>query len=545
MSTYYGSIPSNLNTLKKGDVLLFNDQVSFQSPQIQQMFKEGYLTSYNDPKTGSAAGVMINSNYTPIGNLPAEILPTPNEIKDDLMTVKNNSLNQGKFQATDVNGNAYWTDINPAGNSDLATPAAVSNYDTRKAAILAEAEQRKSLLKQGLETQYSAIDTQIGSAIQNQKDIGGRTSGAMRRILAKAGGIDGTNASQVIATQESVLSNQIATLEKQRGDLKAKAYASYLAGDLADQKETRQAILDLEKQINETNQQRLDNLVKLMNLQNNQKQMDISTLNALSDLPEGQSVEIGGVVYKGLKKPTKDTQLVKNELTGDSQLIDLQTGDVISTIQGTGASAEQEMVVNMAKSYEDAGILPTDTLAQATAKLRNSNIYKQQTRLAGGGGGGSNSNLTDFEKATVEAARNVLTLEKAGASSADSYWNIVNQFSEAMGIDKNSADRLIINQIKTLKGEPVSQPVSIEDEIGSDFLGYSPYNQVIASPETTKKIGQENKANQLKEEANQLIAVIKSKSASSELKKQAKQKLATIPETFEGQTVWNRLLSGV
>ena len=44
--------------------------------------------------------------------------------------------------------------------------------------------------------------------------------------------------------------------------------------------------------------------------------------------------------------------------------------------------APKEQVMQMMKDYADAGIMPTDTVAQATAKLKNSAIYKKQTYIA-------------------------------------------------------------------------------------------------------------------------------------------------------------------
>jgi len=60
---------------------------------------------------------------------------------------------------------------------------------------------------------------------------------------------------------------------------------------------------------------------------------------------------------------------------------------------------EKALVLDMAGKYSDAGILPTDTLAQATAKQKNSKIYQQQTRLSDGGGSGTADNYFTRPKA--------------------------------------------------------------------------------------------------------------------------------------------------
>ena len=48
---------------------------------------------------------------------------------------------------------------------------------------------------------------------------------------------------------------------------------------------------------------------------------------------------------------------------------------------------ETQQVLSLAKKYPDAGIRPSDTLNEATAKLGNSAKYRKQTRVTGGKGG--------------------------------------------------------------------------------------------------------------------------------------------------------------
>lgn len=386
MPTFYGTIPKAEN-LKQNDVILFNDVQNFQTPEIQNLFKQGFLGSYIDPKTGSATGVQMIKNYTTPGNLPQTVLPNAEDIKKDLLTT------QGKYQSTDTSGNAYWTDVNPAGNADATS---LSTTDGRTA-ILDEAGKQRAILKQGLENQYSQIEQATGEAIQGQKDISGRSTGTMRRILAKGGGISGTAAGMALANQENVLATQISSLEKKKQELKNSAYQSYLEGDLQVEKDTRKEIQDLEKSINDTNQQRLDNLLKIYNFQNTQRQMDISTLNALNNMPEGKSIEINGTVYQGLKKIDSKTSLVKDTTNGSSLLINMDDGSVIAEILNTGKTAEQEMVLDLWNKYPDSGILPEDTLSQATAKLRNSSIYNKSIKSSS-----SESSSTDGLKFTQD-----------------------------------------------------------------------------------------------------------------------------------------------
>lgn len=72
---------------------------------------------------------------------------------------------------------------------------------------------------------------------------------------------------------------------------------------------------------------------------------------------------------------------------------------------------EKALVLDMAGKYSDAGILPTDTLAQATAKQKNSKIYQDQIR---GPVGNSNPPVIGISKTDIASITNAL-LSEVGA----------------------------------------------------------------------------------------------------------------------------------
>ena len=69
------------------------------------------------------------------------------------------------------------------------------------------------------------------------------------------------------------------------------------------------------------------------------------------------------------------------------------------------------------------------------------------------------------------AARVVMALENAGASTDEAYFGIVKQLAEDLGLPEASVDKTLIEKINQLKGvQPTAEaPVAEEENIGSDF----------------------------------------------------------------------------
>lgn len=59
--------------------------------------------------------------------------------------------------------------------------------------------------------------------------------------------------------------------------------------------------------------------------------------------------------------------------------------------------ADKELVMNLASKYIDAGILPTDSLKDAYAKIPNSKIYQDQVKPPSSGGGSSMPDYTNTQ----------------------------------------------------------------------------------------------------------------------------------------------------
>ena len=108
-------------------------------------------------------------------------------------------------------------------------------------------------------------------------------------------------------------------------------------------------------------------------------------------------------------KQKLDTSIT--EVGGRKFLIDNQTGKTIQDL-GSSVKSDTELVYNMAGKYVDAGILPTDTLAAAQAKLKNSRIYQDQVRgpvrVGGGGGGGGGGGDGGDEVSDFDYARQII-----------------------------------------------------------------------------------------------------------------------------------------
>ena len=276
MATYYSS-PPQLEQLKPEDVIFYNNanNVNFQTPQIQELFKQGAIQGWQDPlKPGTGdIGVKIIKPYvnpntlpnlSPTGNLADaqnKVLtsgqPSLDTIKDDLLNTQQNALNQGKYQSTDVNGNAYWTDVNPSVLAPETTTTATTNIG------LSIKEQTDKFLAGQLANTKAQIESAAKQSIQNTTDLAGRTSGAMRRMLAKAGGsqggIGGTDAAQVMATQDSVLQSNIQEIEDKKQQLISQAQSDYQKGMISNMQSYQESLQKLEEAQYKQRQDKWDN----------------------------------------------------------------------------------------------------------------------------------------------------------------------------------------------------------------------------------------------------------------------------------------------
>lgn len=101
-------------------------------------------------------------------------------------------------------------------------------------------------------------------------------------------------------------------------------------------------------------------------------------------------------------------------------------------------AAEQDLVADMQKKYIDAGIRLTDTYDQAMEKLKNSKIYKQQTRLSDGNGDGDGSVPTD---AKVRKLLYQIKNENPGIPWYE-LWDMAAKFVESNNINPTNYDKI-------------------------------------------------------------------------------------------------------
>lgn len=341
MATYYSSLPQ-LEQLKPEDVIYYNNanNVNFQTPQIQELFKQGAIQGWQDPLKPSSGDIGVKmikpyvnqntlANLSPTGDLASaqsQILssgqPSTDTIKTDLLNTQQSALNQGKYQSTDVNGNAYWTDVNPAVLAPETTPTATTNIG------LSIKEQTDKFLADQLANTKSQIESAAKSSIQRTEDIAGRTSGAMRRTLAKGGGISGTAAAQALATQDSVLQQNIQEIEDKKQELISNANSEYQKGMLTNMQSYQEALQKLEEAQYKQKQDQIDNYFKALSAQNQQLQTQIalqkanqtSASDTTAQLSPGETLydkATGKVLYTAPAKPSESeptTKVIDNVL---------------------------------------------------------------------------------------------------------------------------------------------------------------------------------------------------------------------------------------
>lgn len=128
----------------------------------------------------------------------------------------------------------------------------------------------------------------------------------------------------------------------------------------------------------------------IANIVSRDERVQLDALNA-QDIERRQTIE---------DQKQEDLNIQKTMLQAISAGI--TDNNIISQISNAGSFNEaiqilgenmpgvaDESVANLQSRYPDAGIVGTDTFAEASVKLPNSRIYQQQTRLVGGRGGGA------------------------------------------------------------------------------------------------------------------------------------------------------------
>lgn len=121
---------------------------------------------------------------------------------------------------------------------------------------------------------------------------------------------------------------------------------------------------------------------------------------------------------------------------------------------------ESKLVAELINKYPDANISLSDTLASAQAKLQNSKIYKQATRLSGGGGG--DGGVTSTDPAIDFYVSDFLKAQQNGVSFSE--------WASTIGLDTKTKNAIA----KKLSGTPTTTvpPTTPQLDLnGNEILG--------------------------------------------------------------------------
>ena len=244
--TFYDANNFNLNPtkLQPGDVLMGNN---FQTPIMQELLGQNLLENYFDA-SGKSVGYQMKGTYTAPGT---------------------------KFTPSGLNSfSQTYQDL----------------YDTQNKAL----EESFNQLKSDYESQYA-------SKKQGARDVGGRTSGLLKRILGRAGGFTTTAGAQAMVTQENTIQNQLQELDSEKERVIGAARGAMMSGKSANFKALTDQLMEIEKMRYQRSQDEISNFLNFMQEQRASEQMNLSTINTLSNIPEGKTITVNGKTYTGLK----------------------------------------------------------------------------------------------------------------------------------------------------------------------------------------------------------------------------------------------------
>lgn len=243
--------------------------------------------------------------------------------------------------------------------------------DQLAAARRARAAQAESLFGQKI---ASAEKISAGEAI-GVKNIGGQSAGF-----------------NMSTANQALLNNVYKKLDDTKGQIAKEKQAYIDEGNW-------QAVERADKQIQDLEDKRQAILLKqadwAINYDTQQagREMDVAQLRL--SVPEGKTIDIGGTKYTGLKTVSPNTQLIKNEATGDVSVINSDTGELINTIKGVaGQTYDIKEIGNKIYKIDAAGNM-IDTGVRTPSS-------------GGGGGGGEVTTPTGgFSQEDIDLANNI------------------------------------------------------------------------------------------------------------------------------------------
>jgi hypothetical protein len=223
--------------------------------------------------------------------------------------------------------------------SKLGLSTAQSDDARRQEILNQEAEARRA--------RASMAESIFGQKLARAETIGQQQIAGQRGITGQGAGFNMSTANMAI------MNNVQKNLEDKKNEIEQQKQAYIDEGNWEASKRADAAIAALEERSLSILLKKAD-MVFEMDKQAASQDMDIAQLRL--QVPEGQTVEVGGKSYTGLATSNPDTQLIQNDATGDVTVINKNTGEVINTIPGVaGQKMDIKEIGNKVYKIDAAG----------------------------------------------------------------------------------------------------------------------------------------------------------------------------------------------
>ncbi len=314
MATFYNNSLPDLGNLQTGDTLLFGDKINEQNQAIQDLIGAGAVSPYI--QNNKLAGVNIIKPYIKPGT---QYLYNQNTLTDPLTgqtyqadparpylvgqpTSPSPGFSQVDQPQIDVS-NPFGSLFNQQ-SFENQLPTGYEQYSAQYQDLL---NAQKQALEQSYQSSVADIGTKFGQAKQETKDVGGRTMGTLNRILGRAGGFTTTAGGQALAGKETEIQGQLNQLATAEQSALSQAKAARDSGNLKLLGDYQDRLFNIQKEIQNVQQQRTTNLLSLLDKmtgyeqKQQQQQIDLTKLN----------VDLAKFDY------TQRQDLIQNQLNSD------------------------------------------------------------------------------------------------------------------------------------------------------------------------------------------------------------------------------------
>jgi len=341
------------------------------------------LTQFQQDNGGAGAFQFLNgSGLDAQGKeVAAPVAPTPAPVASTSQTYRQGISDLGQDINQGLTSSPLDTIYGPGGRPD--TSGLTSDYNDVKGNLTARQDQ----LKTEQQGEIDSINAQFNQERQQLEHTQANETGAFSNTLARIGGYLGESASGqgAMVNLQNVHNQQIDALESKRRGALGQAQAAYndknfqLANSLIQEsKDYHNQILQAQKDFSDTRLKYLDSQRADKEFQLKQQQAQLEKQRAAQEfalkyrIPADKPFySIGGTVYRTADQEPAPNPEAYTQLGGK--------GDFSDVFPLTGnAGAEQDMVMNFAKEYPDAGITASDTLATASQKIKGSNLYQSK-----------------------------------------------------------------------------------------------------------------------------------------------------------------------